>query len=81
MTLETALLAALSAVTSALCWAVKILYQRLTKAEETVEELRKELERLEHENGRHSAKVEMFQRCPQRQNCPFYHELPRVSTP
>lgn len=77
MTLENYLLAALSSVTSALCWAVKVLYDRLTKAEATVEQLRTELKRLEHENGRHSATVEIFRRCPQKANCPFYHELSR----
>jgi cell division protein FtsB len=71
MTLESALLAALSAVTTALCWAVKLMYARLIKAEETVEELRQEMERLERENGHNAAKVSMFERCPKRQDCPF----------
>lgn len=71
MTLETALLAALSGVTSALCWIVKLMYTRLVKAENTVEELRTELERLERENGGNAAKVSMFERCPKRQECPF----------
>jgi cell division protein FtsB len=71
MTLESALLAALSAVTTALCWVVKLMYARLLKAEETVEELRQEMERLERENGQNSAKVSMFERCPKRQDCPF----------
>lgn len=71
MTLETALLAALSAVTSALVWAVQILYARLQKAESTVEELRQMIEGLNRENGEHAAKVEMFERCPKRLDCPF----------
>ena len=71
MTLESALLAALSGVTGALCWVVKLMYARLVKAEETVEELRQEMERLERENGQNSAKVSMFERCPKRLECPF----------
>jgi len=71
MTLESALLAALSSVTGALCWVVKLMYARLVKAEETVEELRQEMERLERENGQNSAKVSMFERCPKRLECPF----------
>jgi hypothetical protein len=47
------------------------MYARLLKAEETVEELRQEMERLERENGQNSAKVSMFERCPKRQDCPF----------
>ena len=72
MTLETALLSALSAVTAALCWAVQLLYARLIKAEQTVEELRKLHENLKEDLGEASAKVEMFERCPKRAECPFY---------
>jgi len=71
MTLETALLSALSAVTSALVWAVQVLYARLQKAESTVEELRQLIEGLYRENGEQAAKVEMFERCPKRLDCPF----------
>lgn len=71
MTLETALLSALSVVTSALVWAVQVLYCRLQKAESTVEELRKLIEGLNRENGEHAAKVEMYERCPKRHDCPF----------
>lgn len=71
MTLETALLAALSAVTGALVWAVQLLYARLQKAETTVEELRQLIEGLNRENGEHAAKVEMYERCPKRLDCPF----------
>ena len=71
MTLESALLTALSAVTTALCWVVKLMYARLVKAEQTVEELRQEMERLERENGQNSAKVSMFERCPKGTECPF----------
>ncbi len=71
MTLETALLAALSGVTSALVWAVRLLYVRLETAEQTVEKLRQEMEKLERENGEKSAQVAMFSRCPKRADCPF----------
>lgn len=71
MTLESALLTALSAVTTALCWVVKLMYARLLKAEETVESLRQEMEKLERENGHNEAKVLMFERCPRRLDCPF----------
>jgi hypothetical protein len=73
MTIETALLAALSAVTTALCWAVQVLYARLLKAEATVEELRKLHENLKEDHGQASAKVEMFERCPKRVECPFFN--------
>ncbi len=39
MTLEAALLSALSVVTSALVWAVQVFYARLQKAETTVHQL------------------------------------------
>lgn len=71
MTLETALLSALTTVTSALVWAVQVLYARLQKAESTVEELRQLIEGLNRENGEHAAKVEMYERCPKRLDCPF----------
>lgn len=73
MTLEAALLAALSAVTSALCWIVTIMYARLQKAEARVDELQTEVEQLQHENGHNAAKVSMFERCRQREQCPFYN--------
>lgn len=76
MTLENALLAALSAVTTALCWSVKILYLRLQKAESTVEALRMALDSLHHDHGEASAKVEMYQRCPRRGDCPFFSPTP-----
>ena len=81
MTLETALLSALSAVTGALVWAVSRLYERLQKAEETVESLRLEMENLERENGEKTAQVEMFNRCPKRAECPFAFQHPSISRP
>lgn len=72
MDIESMLLAALSMVTSGLIWAVKALYARLLKAEETVEGLRQELEKLERENGSSSAKVAMYERCPKGGECPFF---------
>jgi cell division protein FtsB len=74
LTLQTALLTALSAVTGGLVYLAKAFYSRLIRAEETIEELRQEMEKLERENGRHSAKVEMYEQCPQRQACPFFRE-------
>lgn len=76
MTLEAALLAALSAVTSALCWIVTIMYARLIKAEERLQEVQSELENLHRENGHNAAKVSLYERCPRRVDCPFYHEQP-----
>jgi cell division protein FtsB len=74
LTLETALLTALSAVTGGLVYLAKAFYARLLKAEEVIEELRQEMERLERENGRHSAKVEMYEQCPQKNACPFFRD-------
>jgi len=79
ITFETALLTALSAVTTGLVWAVQQLYARLVKAEKEVEELRDEVAKLEHENGRSSAMVEIFRRCPQRNACPFYNNEPVIT--
>jgi cell division protein FtsB len=75
MSLETALLSALSAVTAALCWIVRIMYARLVKAEERVSELQNEVEVLQRENGHSSATVEMFRKCPKRKECPFAVEF------
>lgn len=72
MTLESALLTALSTVTGALCWAVSLLYQRLVKAEATVEALRLAHEELTAEHGEASAKVEIYERCPKQRECPFF---------
>jgi cell division protein FtsB len=71
MTLETALLSALSAVTAALCWAVQILYARLVKAEHKVDDLTTQVAQLQRENGAHEARIESYQRCPRRSECPF----------
>lgn len=76
MTLEQALFAALSTVTGGLVWAVQALYSRLLKAEQTVEDLRQEMERLERENGSNAAKVSMYERCPKRVECPFSIDNP-----
>ena len=78
MSIETALLAALSAVTSALCWAVKVLYARLLKAEATVELLRIAHEQLQREHGEAEGKVGMYQQCPRKQDCPFFSSTPTV---
>jgi hypothetical protein len=76
MTLETALLTALSTVTGALCWAVSLLYQRLVKAEATVEVLRLAHEELTAMYGEASAKVEIYERCPKQRECPFFKTQP-----
>lgn len=73
MTIETALLSALSAVTGSLLFLARAFYSRLLSAEETIEELRKEMERLERENGSNAAKVSMFERCTQKE-CPFSNQ-------
>jgi cell division protein FtsB len=72
MTLESALLAALSAVTTALCWVVRIMYARLQRYEEKVDELQAEVETLQAENGKHKAIVSMYERCPKRVECPYF---------
>lgn len=72
MTLETALLSALSVVTTALGAAVRLIMARLEKSESTVEVLRVKVEELERNNGSMSAQVEMFERCPKRVECPFF---------
>lgn len=72
MTLENALLTALSAVTTALCWIVRIMYARLVKAEERVDELQSELTVVQRDLGHSAAQVQMFQRCPRRTECPFF---------
>lgn len=73
MTLETALLTALSGVTTALCWIVKLMYARLVKAESRVEELSSEVECLQRENGHSAAKISMYEKCPKRGECPFFY--------
>ena len=78
MTLETALLSALSAVTTALCWAVKVLYARLLKAEATVEVLRMAHEQLQREHGEAEGKVGMYQQCPRKKECPFFSSAATV---
>ena len=80
LTLESALLAALSAVTTALCWIVKLMYAQLVKAESRVDELSAEIETLQREAGHSEAKISMYERCPRRVDCPFYDTKTQPNT-
>ncbi len=74
MTLEVALLSALTTVTSGLVWAVNQLYSRLLVAEKEVKECRSEISSMKEELGSAEAKVEMYEKCPKKHtgDCPFY---------
>jgi hypothetical protein len=58
----------------------KLFYDRLLKAEETIEKLRLKYEELKALNGEAEAKVEMYENCPKRQDCPFHRGTAAVCT-
>ena len=71
MTLEAALLSALTVVSGCLSWAVKALYERLISAEKTVVELRAKIEDLVKDAADKGAKLDMVKKCGQKE-CPFF---------
>lgn len=73
MTLETALLAALSAVTSALVAVVAKLWQRSEQCEKDRLELRETLERYIGAHSHAEGRLEAFDACPL-EACPFRAE-------
>jgi hypothetical protein len=70
MTLEQALMSALSVVTSALVVVVRILWKRSEKCETDRYELRKEIEEVKAKYGHALGQLEMYNRCPV-DECPF----------
>ena len=70
MTLEQALIAALTAVVSALCFVCKILWSEMKDCKADRSWLRRRVEVLEGEGGIAKGKVEIYERCHQRE-CPF----------
>jgi cell division protein FtsB len=71
MTLEAALLSALTVVSGCLSWAVKALYERLISAERTVVELQAKIQELVKDAADKGAKLEMVKQCQQKE-CPFF---------
>ncbi len=74
MTLEQALLAALSVVTGALVYVAKILWAMAIKCESDRYELREEVEQLKSDNGLANGTLISFKRCPAN-TCPFRDHL------
>lgn len=70
MTLETALLAAIGSVTSALVITVKILWARSEQCEKDRIELREEIEEVKETAGEHHGRLLAYEMCPT-QACPF----------
>lgn len=71
MTLEQALIAAIVFLAGTCGTVFKLFYERLQKAEGTIEALRLKLEELTETNGENAAKVEMYKNCSQGEKCPF----------
>lgn len=80
MTLEAALLSALTVVSGCLSWAVKALYERLISAEKTVLDLRAKIEELVKDAADKGAKLEMVKQCQQRE-CPFFSMFHKKEDP
>jgi len=78
MTLEAALLSALTVVSGCLSWAVKALYERLISAERTVIELRAKIEELVKDAADKGAKLEMVKQCQQQQGLLKQHLMWQV---
>lgn len=70
MTLETALIAGISAVSSALVIIAKILWGRSNECERDRRELRTEIEKVKMELGRLEGKEEVLAKCPL-ETCPW----------
>lgn len=70
MTLETALIAGISAVTGALIFVCKMLWQRSDECERDRRELRIEIEAVKTELGRLEGKEEVLAKCPL-EACPW----------
>jgi len=73
MTLETALLSAVTGVTGALCYIANLLWARSVKCEEDRVEMRLELEGLKEAKGLAQGTLISYQRCPH-ETCPFRDE-------
>lgn len=73
MTLETALLSAVTAVTGALCYIANLLWARSVKCEEDRVVMRRELEQLKEAKGLAQGTLISYQRCPH-ETCPFRDE-------
>jgi cell division protein FtsL len=70
MTLENALLAALSAVTSGLVYVARLLWVKQEQCEKDRYSLREEIEELKLEHGVATGRLSLMQRCPMK-NCPY----------
>jgi hypothetical protein len=70
MTSEQLLLTALSAVTSALCFVAKLLWDRSVQCEVDRREMREEIEVLKEAKGLADGTLKAFEKCPA-QPCPF----------
>lgn len=70
MSIEALLLSALSAVTSALVFVVKLLWDRSVQCEKDRVELRDEIEALKEAKGLSDGTLKAFERCPA-PTCPF----------
>lgn len=72
MNIEQALLAGLSATTTALVWAVKLLWKKSEECDSDRRFLRQEIESLKSENGMAVGKLQAFNSCPKEDQCPLY---------
>lgn len=70
MTPEQLLLAGISAVTAALCYVARLLWQRSEQCEKDRYELREEIEQLKSDHGTAKGTLIAYERCPTRE-CPF----------
>lgn len=77
MTLEQALIVAVSSVTGALCYVCSLLWQRSEQCERHRAELQERVQRLEGERGLAIGSLEAFERCPQ-PSCPFRQQTEGV---
>lgn len=77
MTLEQALMSALSVVTSALLVVVRILWKRSEKCETDRYELRRDIEDIKVKYGHASGQLEMYHRCTV-EECPFRPTSPKA---
>ena len=72
MTLETALITGLGAMTSALTYVVGLLWKEMKDWKATCIKLRVRVEELEAKNGETKGHLKAYKLCPKRLECPFF---------
>lgn len=80
MTFEQGAIIVIGALTTALCFIAKILWERSNACEKDRHELRAAIEQAKEQRGELRGELKAFGRCPH-DECPFKGEAPQVALP